>query len=101
MRVVATTHKCNFLAHKQQAFIIVISSNAQKACSFFNIFDRRRYKTLLPMNGKSLWGLSCGYMIMLERGGYICIINPLTRDEHTFPPPSTRCNPCNTNTMCT
>lgn len=38
-RVVAATHKCNFIAHKQQASIIIISSYAQKACLFFNVFD--------------------------------------------------------------
>ncbi|CAL5368483.1 unnamed protein product [Camellia sinensis] len=58
---VSIAHKENFLA-SQPPLIFLIAVYAKQACSLYNIFDKQKYKTMLPnLVGRTCWGFSCGY----------------------------------------
>ena len=76
----------------QPPLVVFLSDHAQRACYFYDIFDQRLYKATLPnLVGKSISGLTCGYMIMKDKkerkDSPIWLLNPFTRHELHFPSP--------------
>ncbi|KAF3944618.1 hypothetical protein CMV_028934 [Castanea mollissima] len=60
-RLYVAAHRKEFMA-SQPPLLVFLSTQAKRACHFYNIFDRRLYKAVLPsLVGKTCSGLSCGY----------------------------------------
>nr|POE97347.1 hypothetical protein CFP56_31039 [Quercus suber] len=95
-RLYAVAHRQEFMI-SQPPLVVFLSYRAQRACYFYDIFDQRLYKATLPnLVGKSISGLTCGYMIMKDKkerkDSPIWLLNPFTRHEHRFPcPPMPYC----------
>ena len=76
----------------QPPLVVFLSMHAQRACYFYSIFDQRSYKATLPnLIGKSCFGLTCGYLVMVDKKkethSQIWLLNPFTRPERCFPSP--------------
>ena len=90
-RLYAVAHRQEFMI-SQPPLVVFLSDHAQRACYFYDIFDQRLYKATLPnLVGKSISGLTCGYMIMKDKkekkDSPIWLLNPFTRHELRFPCP--------------
>ncbi|KAK9272143.1 hypothetical protein L1049_002514 [Liquidambar formosana] len=88
-------YKQDYMA-SQPPLVVIISTHAKRSCFFYNIFDGRTHKALLPyFAGRSCFGFSCGYLIMQDKNcsNELWVVNPLTRDEHLLLlPTSLRCS---------
>jgi hypothetical protein len=85
-------HTGKSLWPSQPPLVVFLSMHAQRACYFYSIFDQRSYKATLPnLIGKSCFGLTCGYLVMVDKKkethSQIWLLNPFTRHECCFPSP--------------
>ncbi|XP_063942386.1 uncharacterized protein LOC135150175 [Daucus carota subsp. sativus] len=70
----------------QQPLIVVRPKYSKKSCVLYNMFDMKSYKTMLPdLPCKKLLGLSCGYLITIDRNLGFWLVNLMTKHELRFP----------------
>nr|XP_017233395.1 PREDICTED: uncharacterized protein LOC108207462 [Daucus carota subsp. sativus] len=70
----------------QQPLIVVRPKYSKKSCVLYNMFDMKSYKTMLPdLPCKKLMGLSCGYLITIDRNLGFWLVNLMTKHELRFP----------------
>lgn len=71
---------------RQQPLVVVRPKYSKKACVLYNIFDGKSCKAMLPdLPCKSFVGLSCGYLITIDKNMGFWLVNLMTRHELHFP----------------
>lgn len=75
-----------FFMERQQPLVVVRPRYSKKACVLYNMFDGKSWKAMLPdLPCKNLVGLSCGYLITIDRNTGFWLVNLMTRHELHFP----------------
>lgn len=70
----------------QQPLVVVRPKYSKKSCVLYNMFNEESYKTMLPdLPCKYLLGLSCGYLITVNRNLGFWLVNLMTKHELRFP----------------
>lgn len=76
----------DYYMERQKPLVVVKSKHATKSCFLYNVFEGEKYKALLPnLRGNLFVGLSCGYVITLDKNSGFWLINLMTRHELRFP----------------
>ncbi|XP_023901298.1 uncharacterized protein LOC112013148 [Quercus suber] len=91
-RLYALANKQWFMASQPPFVVLFLTRGPKKFCYFYSIVDQRCFKALLPnLIGKELFGVSFGYLIIVDKkkisGSEIWLLNPFTRHELRFPSP--------------
>ncbi|KAK1385997.1 hypothetical protein POM88_023732 [Heracleum sosnowskyi] len=77
---------CKRFLERQQPLVVAKPKYSKKACVLYNMFDEKSWKTMLPnLPCKKLLGLSCGYLITIDRHIGFWLVNLITRHELHFP----------------
>ncbi|KAI4351531.1 hypothetical protein L6164_005889 [Bauhinia variegata] len=92
----ASAYKQEFMA-SQAPLILLLSPHARKSCYFYNLFERKMYKALLPsLVGRFCAGITGGYLVMDNKNekadNPLWLLNPITRHELYFPRSPRRLN---------
>ena len=75
-----------YCMERQQPLVVVRPKYSKKSCVLYNMFDLKSYKTMLPdLPCKKLMGLSCGYLITIDRNLGFWLVNLMTKHELRFP----------------
>ncbi|KAI4351533.1 hypothetical protein L6164_005891 [Bauhinia variegata] len=88
-RSYTSAYKQEFLA-SQTPHILFLSPYARKSCYFYNPFEHKMYKALLPsLVGRFCAGITGGYLVMDNKKEKadkpLWLVNPITRHELYFP----------------
>ncbi|KAK1369988.1 hypothetical protein POM88_036080 [Heracleum sosnowskyi] len=84
-RSVATKWR-DYYMERQKPLVVVKSKHAKKSCFLYNVFQGEKYKALLPnLRGNVFVGISCGYVVTLDRNSGFWLINLMTRHQLRFP----------------
>ena len=94
-RLYALANKQGFMASQPPLVVLFLHLGAKNFCYFYSIVDQRLFKALLPsLIGKELFGISFGYLIIVDKkkisGSEIWLLNPFTGHELFFPSPPNR-----------
>ncbi|KAL1827493.1 hypothetical protein ACET3Z_005905 [Daucus carota] len=75
-----------YCMERQQPLVVVRPKRSKKSCVLYNMFDMKRYKTMLPdLPCKKLLGFSCGYLITTDGNLGFWVVNLMTKHELRFP----------------
>ncbi|KAK1394924.1 hypothetical protein POM88_013980 [Heracleum sosnowskyi] len=75
----------SYMEH-QQPLVVVRPIFSKKSCVLYNMFNEKSYRTMLPeLPCKYLLGLSCGYLITVDRKSGFWLVNLMTKHELRFP----------------
>ncbi|KAL1827502.1 hypothetical protein ACET3Z_005914 [Daucus carota] len=75
-----------YLMEHQQPLVVVRPKYSKKSCVLYNMFNMKSYKTMLPdLPCKKLLGLSCGYLITIDRNLGFWLVNLMTKHELRIP----------------
>ncbi|XVE67749.1 hypothetical protein DITRI_Ditri09bG0013200 [Diplodiscus trichospermus] len=94
-RSVVIAIKQEFMA-AQGPLVFLMTTSPRKYCYFYNVFDKRLYRTSLPhFPGNKCLGFTCGYLVIRDealpqKNANIWLVNPFTRHELKFPMPPKR-----------
>ncbi|KAK1357186.1 hypothetical protein POM88_050442 [Heracleum sosnowskyi] len=70
----------------QQPLVFVRPKCSKKSCVLYNMFDEKSFKTMVQdLPCKNLIGLSCGYLITIDRNLRFWLVNLMTKHELRFP----------------
>ncbi|XVE67750.1 hypothetical protein DITRI_Ditri09bG0013300 [Diplodiscus trichospermus] len=89
-RLAVMALKQEFMA-TQGPLVFLMSTNPRKYRYFYNIFDKRLYRTSIPhLLGNRWLGFTCGYLVLRDAAltqykADIWLVNPFTRPELKFP----------------
>ncbi|KAK7839064.1 hypothetical protein CFP56_018789 [Quercus suber] len=88
-RLYALANKQGFMASQPPLVVLFLHLGAKNFCYFYSIVDQRLFKALLPsLIGKELFGVSFGYLIIVDKkkisSSEIWLLNPFTRHELFF-----------------
>ncbi|KAF3950013.1 hypothetical protein CMV_024179 [Castanea mollissima] len=91
-RLYAVANKQGFMASQPPLVVLFLHRGSKKFCYFYSIVDQRLFKALLPsLIGKELFGVSFGYLIIVDKKkisvSEIWLLNPFTGHELFFPCP--------------
>ena len=91
-RLYALAKKQGFMASQPPLVVLFLHRGAKNFCYFYSIVDQRLFKALLPsLIGKELFGVSFGYLIIVDKkkisGSEIWLLNPFTGHELFYSSP--------------